>query len=797
MSIGKQTPGVELAWMLQDAQVSDKALAQALVVEYFPGLYAFAHELTKDPDHALAHSEKVLALSEKVLAEAVRGRGRIQVRSSLRAWLYEKVYRESAAAPGWRRRGEGKGGGADDLPLSLWCGHGLLEEEIGEALGLPVKEVLERIGRGYLEAYRRFFLGEAPGEDHLPYLLPLLLPGSLREEQTGLPVSGLAHRERCAACRTFVKMLPALEKRLAEEYAPQQAPESSLALREVLEKAGVEGSLGRRFPLREMALVGIVLLGVIYFGRAQDVLTPYDARVTPSRTPRPATATPVSLPPPALAGVENRDYFFFRYNPHPGETLETLAELVGLTVDELRGLDGLAAEGEPQKGGSVRLVKFTEPEETLYLPAPLPPALDLDSSIDELVERMRSSRRWYRTLQVDEAWIDHSIPSYRGPPVEVLRYRSWVGGDGREVLYISSPGSPELAPQAYYYENPWKFVYNPTAGLFYINHDENEPFARASERGLGVFELDPSTWKIEEMGEVAGRLAVAVAVYVNEFGGIDRMWVDAVTGIDLGFEVWGARGEDGRALIREKRVVELILDGEIPNEIFVPVGPDGSEPVVFRAAPAPLDMEGYVVKQPIAEKLQPPPGFELAGQRLTFQRSEAHQSALEVYAGGFFLGSLELEGKSLRACRRSASGRDAALMIGPALRMDVIGQLFHLSLEPLRLTPLTEAFNKEIAFGFAPDGMRLAYIPCQSGTCRVMLLDLASGEQRELADLSASYSTGAIWWEEDGREVRFVHSAVEGTFLVGIEVESGEIVTRRPYDPEQEEALPAPTVDDC
>jgi hypothetical protein len=155
--------------------------------------------------------------------------------------------------------------------------------------------------------------------------------------------------------------LPILEQRLRQIHEPQPAPDPHTALGVVLQKSGLNGSpLRRRFPWRELALVAAVLVGMLFLGSSLDVLTPFDARpsptpVTPTARPRQPTSTPLVLP-----GAENEDYFIFQYYPAPDDTYEKLAGLTGFSADQLRSLNRAAPGRSLSSGNQMHLAMMLD-----------------------------------------------------------------------------------------------------------------------------------------------------------------------------------------------------------------------------------------------------------------------------------------------------------------------------------------------------------------------------------------------------------------------------------------------------
>jgi hypothetical protein len=83
-----------LEWMLQNPQVDDADLAAALVEVYHPALYAFAL-------HLIGNTARAFALAVHASSTAVRKRHRLSIDSSLRAWLFGRIYQKCGRKKGW------------------------------------------------------------------------------------------------------------------------------------------------------------------------------------------------------------------------------------------------------------------------------------------------------------------------------------------------------------------------------------------------------------------------------------------------------------------------------------------------------------------------------------------------------------------------------------------------------------------------------------------------------------------------------------------------------------------------
>jgi hypothetical protein len=791
MTVQPEIPSNGLDWMLTHASISDPALAQALGEAYFRELYGFARLLTPSADLALDRAASALG-------GAVRQRSRISGESSLRAWLYRQVYR-----PASRFTPPRSSAPTPDLIPALAFGHALSPAETAAVLGLPLDRVLTRLAQVLVAAFSETHPNAASLQDHLPEIARLL------EGQASLHLGSQMgpHPQDCPACRAFIEALPRLEQRLRAAYEPQPAPDPHTALQPVLNKAGLNGpALRRRFPWRELALVAAVLVGMIILGSSLDVLTPFDARPTPTPvppTPRPGAPTP--LPPLVLPGVENQDYFFFQYHPGPGDTYEKLAELTGLTADQIRALNRAAAGSSLSFGRELRLALIIDDQDSIDPRTPLlsgDPPLSPDMTIEEIGKRMvRSSQTW-RTLQAESLYVYHGPRGYIGPPRIFFRFLTWAQGSRRYAHAMSY--FQEESPDFTFFHDPWSFYAGSDTSVLYgsrVEEEQSDDFTAALPllRGLMLVQISPEVVSTGEMGDVAGRPALSLRIDHPEIGYI-RLWVDAQTGLVLSLEAFELGephragvplDEDGQLVLMEIRTRAIEYNLPLPQGWDMPT----TSPLLQLAGDVlaqPPDWTQFSLRKPIQEKIPPPEGWDPASAPLTFQRVEGQTTGMDIFAGGWHLGSHEAAQEDLVACRRSPSGLHAAFTASGEALWAEAGSLYLLHLDPFRIEKLYEQGYQLPQFAFSPDGASLAYLPCTGTRCSLRIRDLDSGEEREISSFTTGYGTGSLIWIDDSTELTFLIHAPSGTSLVTVDAESGEVLIQRSYDPLQEELVPQP-----
>jgi hypothetical protein len=246
-STQEHTSGI--TWMLHSPQVDEATLAEALVSEFYAGLYAFSLALS-DRSHLAS------AAGQSAIAQAVSGRHRFWGETSLRAWLYHLVYLHHQKDPSQDQSSYSLRPLAvctssatvnpsppdeaqefkleDPLPFLLSYGHGLVEEEIAYVLGEKLSDLRSRLNRSRLQMYAAAFPPSKPSAEHLQYL-DLLISAQQETLSFAEQVELDQHMTGCPFCREFPSRLPALEKAWKEQLkpVPLQSDHARAAMRQI------------------------------------------------------------------------------------------------------------------------------------------------------------------------------------------------------------------------------------------------------------------------------------------------------------------------------------------------------------------------------------------------------------------------------------------------------------------------------------------------------------------------------------------------------------------------------------
>jgi WD40 repeat protein len=123
---------------------------------------------------------------------------------------------------------------------------------------------------------------------------------------------------------------------------------------------------------------------------------------------------------------------------------------------------------------------------------------------------------------------------------------------------------------------------------------------------------------------------------------------------------------------------------------------------------------------------------------------------IQVYAGPYHLGDLELESTIFTACQRSPDGKAVALLTSKDRSRS---KLTWFDLSSLEIHIVTELAGGSTEFAFSPDSRKLAFANCRM-SCGVSILDLESQEVTRLGPIYDWISY--LEWSPDGESLAFM-----------------------------------------
>jgi DNA-directed RNA polymerase specialized sigma24 family protein len=793
-------------WMIHNNLIDDATLVEAMLSEFYAGLHGFIFSLSGQPQLASA-------AGQQAIAQAVMGRHRFWNENSLRAWLYRLAYlhlqkdlsqgksifsqslrvaRKSPASPNVPPQDKTARLYLENrLPALLSYGHGLEQAEIAYILGETTSDLHSYLNQNRLNLYLNAYPTSQLPEDHDRYI-DLTFPPPTQSLSFAEQLELEQHLPDCRFCQDFRQRLPDLEKGWRNQFKPAtlQPELARIALREIRSLVTASAN-GRKhlLPVKEISLVIVVLLTLVLFGRTQGVFETIDSR--PTYTARPSTTSlPTRIPPPTrtpaprpveLNGYEGQDYFYYDTWTVDGDTWETMASKAGLRVELVRYLNPNLPDLFP-RSTRITLVGLKSSNQFLAradsLPTPPPPLLTASSSPDEILQRARQSVSSWNTLFVDQVFVSYGPPGYSGPPLQNSRIQIYAS---QPHHWISIQGILD-SQKGYlsYGIGDWIFRRTPSQGRF--SAVWNPGGFQGSSSPLSTSYLTAGG-KYQNAGEdmIVGRPAIMLD-WFNEAGSQQqRLWFDAHTGLLLKYEIFNGQQED--IILYSMAVMDVRYDIPFPEDLFYP---PGSGYLQFIGGHI-LDEQhlssiggGILSPRPAPpRKIAPPPSFDAAQnpillqfpvsssasteptplldpeyldfqEELIWKNTVQKESKVQVYAGPYHLGELDLENTIFSACQRSPDGKSVALLTSKDRSRS---SLAWFDLSSLKIHNVTELAGGSTEFAFSPTSRQLAFANCRM-SCSVSVLDLQSGAVRSLGPVYDWISS--LEWSPDGGQLAFM-----------------------------------------
>ena len=792
-----------MAALLQDNRVSDADLLEALVEEFHPGLYVLAYSI-------LLNSDRAWQALVQALATIVAHRREYWGEPSLPVWINRLVLEQCRKAGRFSHLNalersfsrEKRPAGflsllasmeeAQRIVLALRYGQALALEDISAILDVPLTRVQIHLKGGRKAAQEFVGFGDRPGNDSIDAGVShtAILEGIEQDADglldTGQHVELEQHLGECPACRGKATALQELEDHLRAGFSDLTEASEATGERESLAAQSLRLlphlQRTRRLSISTRQLLLTLLLVAVLASLGWRFVWPQFFPVQPPHTP---TAPPPTATPDPWVG-----YHKFELMTLPEDTLESLAEATGLSVEDILALNNLPPSARLNTGNTLTLAM---PEEAFVPPAmrdeiALPPRLTVEADSTEIRQRLAQAGELFSTLWADYLFVYYGPAGYGGSPYYEFRNQYWLTQGGYSVQI-----GGDVSGQ--YVLNFYEEHYFPNGLNFYQAPFERPSARRVSNQADGfLFMILPFTWfggnkdqiDLQVIGtdQVLGRPALVVDWPVENPHQTRRMWVDAERGLILRQRIYAIHGEQWTTIM-EMGFTALVLDEDLPVEVFSPFKfkPDGFVRDQMGDL-LPEDQQGrpFTWSIPLErrrmERLSPPPGFNPAQETLTMQWPshplDEWDGTVEVFAGQYFLGEFNVrddmsiqrpfnnsESSPFDACTRSPDGRLVALSNSLPLTKGTKLFWFHLeNPEDVQMVPISSAYPNE--FVFDPGSRFLAYYACPSDGCGVQLTDTYTNKTSLLlrTGRGVPYS---LTWSPDGRYLAMVGFTLEST----------------------------------
>lgn len=832
----------DLEWMLSSTQAAPEEVQEAVAQEFGPALYRLALDLLNDAAGAQAAVQHMI---ERLPA----ARQRYSSALGPRAWLYGQVVEICQQ----RRRaglslssfnlveltGERR---ASDAQHQLWAAVDRLPErqrtplllslsqrlpagEIARILRLPEARVKSSLRQARRQFHRRLW---RVGRDR-PRLFQLgqhhrrardLAQAKLAGESLG--VQGLtaleAHLQACPACRAYQLELIELEALLTGGLGARAAYFETYTLEPGALLAQTDAGLARRrnerrrwAPLRQAALAAGALALVLAFGWLTNRLFPRSAATLTQSAPATRlvqvpvsitrVVTPASPPPLAALGLASSE----------AEVRHRMAESArfwrSLWADGLLLNYGPAGYiGPPQVYRNQ--IWLEQPEKQMVISGLPDTSGYVTFRLYKYLYEMDLQNRltyYYRADEQASQRLYGPARAFSDPDGTDLRW--YVDGSPVQRLVYPQP----LALQA---RSIQVVGMEPAASIELLVVDawvDAAERARAGESGLRP---------------AVGKVDVEPGRY--------RLWLDPQTGLALRWQRFDPL--DPSTVVTEVILNQLVLGASFPEQaysayFFSPERftwanewqPDPADPSTRRIAWAPApgrSISEEASQRASGEPVLIPPnapwperlGLDSLSFRWDFHWDRFREGedvyanripdrVANLFAGGYFLGRVELGNPWYLVCERSPDGLRIAFNEGwndPFMGTLDARWLDLRSPEDPRLL-LTEGSLVGSDVAFSPDSRSLAFWGCggSESNCGIYIQDLGTGKNRKLA---AMPNSAFFTWSPDGQSLAMIRlpreseQASRNPFVAVLDANTGRVL----YDGEfdwlaQETPVDAPT----
>ncbi len=487
----------------------------------------------------------------------------------------------------------------------------------------------------------------------------------------------------------------------------------------------------------------------------------------------------------------NRVRFYYPYTTQPGDTLSSIAKQAGVSVQDISPAKGTAPTIKLDPGITVWIPSLKPPFWQSLIPrieAVPPPPLTLQSTSDEIKQRILDSTRYWQTLWADQLYIRYGPPGYVSPPAAAVRIQTWIRQPDQSLLLQGDPHGTVLWVAQYRDGSRLYTKYQPgtisstqflSAGELTVANDYiDAPF---------ILRPPADNWHLRVIGieSVAGRQALVVDEFTAKGLRLSRLWVDTRLGSILAIRQFGSvdSGSDHQPVLEDRVVLQVQFDSKIddsmlnPNTYLSTMARDVSGAPLDKTDVPELPLLRFAPDPASADLAyhSPPPGFNPARSRLTLRlRTQFGDSPLDfpaegnlsfpqthsidVYGDAFYLGTQTFQTTGppqFLSCSRSPDGSLVAFELGGP---SSILYWFSMSAPETSRTLPGEIYEPG-AFAFSPSSKQLAFFGCGGdyfvAGCGLGLLNFETGKAVPFIELQNDFADW-VGWSPDGKTLAAV-----------------------------------------
>jgi DNA-directed RNA polymerase specialized sigma24 family protein len=832
-------PGLssDLEWLILSGQVSQQALAKALVDVYFSPIYRLALAVLGEPIAArLAAQETFTSLLLNLHTYSNQ--------TGVKCWLYGfamdaiQLQARRLKSRGVivtllpkRKRPSLPGDQAtrNETQAAIWQAFDSLDETqripvfLFYVQGWPVPEIASLMhSRDYMNNTsnaRLSFLGalQGVGQDLEVKDLDLLLADSL---QRRWPLQEIPDSN---AKTTIAEILREVERRTSSRRTVISFKEVLLVSAAVLIAIGLiwRSNMAQPAPTSTIAAEGTRPAAtpthptaIASYPTGGPTGLPFVVHI-PTRTPTPS---------PTPQGVF--------YYVQPGDTVASIAARMGISVNDLIDWNRLSPGTILQPGLALVDPRGLTPSlnETF---TPIPPSTPIplrsppsSADVSQYLQDMLEMKFW-KSVWFDAQLVYYGPPGYLGPK-QVYRLQAWFSED--QFLLVGGP--PQRKPDEVLLSDKYHGIYiaRPAEGKLWFSEMIDytnlfkTPIMNAFAMLLFADSLrlyDPQGYQYQSQGnELIKGKVIAVFDQTDLYGNQNlRLWLDPRGGFILRQQHF--TNTSPKSLLVDSQITSIAYNVDFPVQLFDPQIPwRGGFAADYTGRPEPArptlnvtPTPGY--KQPIT-KFPPPENFDASHSPLTFQFPPEfnHFSAFDedqryaypdlstdLFADGYFLGEVQMSDPFNMICARSPDGQRIAFTNVPTIPFSPLAPLHWFSLsDTSRVVSLPGDFLVN-EFAFAPDSRHLAFFGSNAHADRKLyLLDTDTGTTIPLLDLSDSLYGTSLVWSPDGKYLVFLNLYDSGNQyrpqVFVLRIENWQVIDRYQFDlgaPDMQASLPFPS----
>jgi len=407
------------------------------------------------------------------------------------------------------------------------------------------------------------------------------------------------------------------------------------------------------------------------------------------------------------------------------------------------------------------------------LPTPEVRPLTRRSSLEDIRRRWQESTSLWRSLTVDVQSIRYGPASYIGAP-RAYRAQAWILLPDQSIQLTGLLSQPigkvdVIAGQRRFTRN---YANNSTFSELW-NGDVDELLPEGILRAM-IFPAT-SSWAARdgavrpaENAQIAGRSAVAFDWLNSEGQREARLWLDVYTGILLRVEIY--TGADFQTLESISLITEIAFDRQEPPPALVIAARQRQSmtsdvnPSLLGYLPTATPVHTMPPRKPLPMDAASV-GMDVSRSQLIFQfpndptisnaQVNTASAPAELFADGYWLGSLKFGLPWMLRCQRSPDGRRLAFntFSDGSAPEDGILRWFNIN-DPSRIYQLLPEMSVT-AFAFSPDSLRLA----AAGSARngqpdgLYVVEIATGEADFILEAHEAYS---LVWSADGEFIALI-----------------------------------------